>query len=69
MCIRDKSIGVQFDELINDIQEKNKCLENTNEIIKNNLNKLEPVSYTHLDVYKRQELCRCKTRFLYDDWG
>ena len=36
-----QSISVNFDELINDVQEKNKCLENTNEIIRNNLNKLE----------------------------
>ena len=35
-----QSISVKFDGLINDIQEKNKCLENANEI-KNSLNKVE----------------------------
>ena len=36
-----QSISVKFDDFINNVQEKNKCLENTNEIIRNNLNKLE----------------------------
>ena len=41
MCIRDRSISVKFDGLINDIQEKNKRLENANEMIRNSLNKVE----------------------------
>ena len=46
--------NTKFDELKTQIYEINKRFENTNEIIETSCNRLEPVSYTHLDVYKRQ---------------
>ena len=48
----------EINELKYEIQEINKSCKSTHETIMTSLNKLEqsvePVSYTHLDVYKRQ---------------
>ena len=47
MCIRDSSM----------LQQKNRCVKEVHLhlALKNHLKRLKPVSYTHLDVYKRQE--------------
>ena len=48
MCIRDRTITKQ-------IEKAQKKIENNNFGIRRNLLDYDPVSYTHLDVYKRQD--------------
>ena len=51
MCIRDRSIG----DRIQDIERLVGALEDIKRLYSKD--KTGPVSYTHLDVYKRQALC------------
>ena len=51
-----QNISVKFDGLINDIQEKNKCLENANEMIRNSLNKVEQSKSITNENYN--EMCK-----------
>ena len=55
MSRRFDSSDTKFDELSSDVNE----LKEQNKEVKNNLNEQndKSVSYTHLDVYKRQDLC------------
>ena len=46
--------NVKFDELKAQIKGTNEHLNRIDDIIEDTFNRLEPVSYTHLDVYKRQ---------------
>ena len=52
MCIRDRDISDAVDDVQGDMDELNEYVEAIDE----DLSDLEeePVSYTHLDVYKRQ---------------
>ena len=57
MCIRDRRILInnKFNKAINNIYHKQKKLNYTT-TKHEQLTAIQPVSYTHLDVYKRQTL-------------
>ena len=63
MCIRDSYDGLALVIVLDEIIPYQELLGNYDfQIIDNTLRCIIPVSYTHLDVYKRQGLIRCGSR-------
>ena len=65
MCIRDRD---QAQRVIDDVLKLSVPNEAGEMVPFSSFTKVEeqlgPVSYTHLDVYKRQRLCHCKTALI-----